>query len=191
MNILMAGVGGQGLILVAKVLGDACIATNNHCVTAEVHGMAQRGGMITCLVRIGDHQGPLMPTGAADVLLGFEPLEALRSQSMLSERTTVVLNTNRIMPFTVTMGQDKFPSLETIVAEFKNITERVHTLDGSALAEKAGTPQALNIVLLGALAKTGLLPFSKEVLVKAITKNVPPKTKDLNLKAFELGYGAV
>jgi indolepyruvate ferredoxin oxidoreductase beta subunit len=188
LNILMAGVGGQGLILAARVLGDAAIAVNSHCITSEVHGMARRGGMVTCLVRLGDVNGPLMATGAADVLLGFEPLEALRAQRMTSRDTVILLNTNKIIPFTVSSGQDEYPALDQIISAFKDITDKVHPIDVNELAEQAGAPQALNIVLLGALAKTGLLPFDKDVLIDSVAKNVPARFKDANMRAVELGY---
>jgi len=190
-NVLMAGVGGQGLILAARVLGDAAIASNTHCITSEVHGMARRGGMVTCLVRLGDVSGPLMAKGAADVLLGYEPLEALRSQHELSNMTTVILNTNKIIPFTVSSGQDEYPKMDEIVSAFKEITDNVFPLDVNALAKQAGVPQALNIVLLGALVKTGSLPFDKDALLAAVENNVPPRTKDANLQACELGYDAI
>ena len=190
-NILMAGVGGQGLILAARVLGDAAIASKTHCITSEVHGMAQRGGMVTCLVRLGDVSGPLMAKGAADVLLGYEPLEALRAQRELSRKTTVLLNTNRIIPFTVSSGEDEYPAIEEIISAFKDITDDVHSFDVNALAKQAGAPQALNIVLLGALIKTGKLPFGKDVLIESVKKNVPERFLEANLKAVELGFEAV
>ncbi len=190
-NILMAGVGGQGLILAARVLGDVAIAAGSHCITSEVHGMARRGGMVTCLVRMGDVQGPLMATGAADVLLGYEPLEALRSQHGISRDSTVLLNTNRIIPFTVSSGAEEYPEVDEIISAFKGITGDVHPFDVNALARQAGAPQALNIVLLGALFKTARLPFEKSMLVDAVSKNVPERFREANLKAVELGYDAL
>jgi indolepyruvate ferredoxin oxidoreductase beta subunit len=191
MNVAMAGVGGQGLILAARVLGDSCIATGDHCVTSEVHGMAQRGGMVTCLVRIGDNEGPLMASGAADILLGFEPLEALRSQHMTSKKTMVLLNTNPIIPFSVSSGEGTYPPVDTIIEAFKGITDHVHAVDVNALAREAGAPPALNIVLLGILSRTDLLPFGKDVLKEAVSVNVPARLLDANLKAFDLGYEAI
>lgn len=184
-NILITGVGGQGILLASNVLGKAAIYSNYNVVGVETHGMAQRGGSVVSHIRIGEVYSPLIPEGEADFLLAFEPLEALRQINFLNEESTVILNSRPIYPPSLKGEIWKYPKIEKITKalEFCNII----SLDATDLAKKAGNIRTLNVVMLGVLSSCKNFPLPEESLKKAITETVPKKTIDINLKAFHLG----
>ena len=190
MDIIVVGVGGQGILTCSNILAKASMNAGLNVITSEVHGMAQRGGSVEVHVRIGDVHSPLIPIGGADFMLALEPVEALRKVEYLNERSTVLLNTKPIIPVTVTLGKASYPSLEEILDNIRSITNNVKTLNAEELAKKAGSVRAMNVVMLGALAK--ILPlFSLEDLKKAVKDVLPEKLHDVNIKALELGYEAI
>ncbi|HOV27982.1 MAG TPA: indolepyruvate oxidoreductase subunit beta [Pseudobacteroides sp.] len=186
-DILIAGVGGQGTVLASRLLADAAIKAGYFVRTSETIGMAQRGGCVVSHVRIGDETlSPVIPYGAADLLIGFEPAEAARNIARLSPDGKCVVNTRIIKPVTAslnTVSYDVEPILEYIG---KNSSKRI-LVDGYELAEKSGSVKALNTVLLGITAALGFLPFSKEEILNIISENVSPKYLDLNKKAYNIG----
>lgn len=189
-DIMLSGVGGQGTLLAAKILGDAAILAGKHVVVSEVHGMAQRGGSVECMVRIGDALGPIIPDNGADAIVGFEPIEILRYIQKTSNKTVVVMNSHKVVPFTVATGAEKYPSLDEVRAEIKKRCGKLIELEAYDLACKAGTGLATNIVLVGALCGSGVLPMSEEIVLQAVKKNVPAKYVEVNEKAFRLGIQA-
>jgi len=182
-NILLAGVGGQGVILAAYVLGEAALAEGYDVKQNDVVGMSQRGGSVVSHLRFGTKvSSPLVATGAADLMLSFEIVEALRYLHWLRPGGLLVYNTLRINPAPVAAGLVPYPTdvADRIAATWDN----VRPIDANAIATQAGNVRAANMVLLGAIS--GHLPFSLDTWKQIIEKTVPPKTIEANLKAFDL-----
>ena len=183
-NILIVGVGGQGIVLASEVLAAVCLAAGHDVKQSEVHGMAQRGGSVTSHVRFGKEVfSPTIEKGEADIMLSFELMESMRWLEFLSTDGTAIVNKQRIDPMTVASGKAKYP--ERIAEVLKVRSKHLDLVDAAALAKKAGNLKTTNVILLGVLSKH--LEFDKELWVEAISNRVPPKTKEINLKAFELG----
>jgi indolepyruvate ferredoxin oxidoreductase beta subunit len=184
-DIVVVGVGGQGVILISSISGKAALKAGLPIRSAETHGMAQRGGSIINHLRIGCVFGPMVPTGGADILLALEPAEALRYAHYLSRDGVALVNTNPVLPSTVTTGQSRYPPLEEILAPLQRICRDIKTLDATKLAVKAGNPQTMNVVMLGALSK--YIPLREEMLIESLSESVPAKFLEVNRRAFELG----
>jgi len=183
-NLLLSGVGGQGVVLASYVLSQVAMAEGYDVKQSEVHGMSQRGGSVTSHFRFGDKVwSPLVTPGMADILLSFEALEALRYAHWLRPGGLLVYNTVRINPSPVAAGLAEYPA--DIDARIAAVAANVRCVDAGALAEKAGTVKAVNVVMLGATSSA--LPFAPETWEAVIRRVVPPKTVDVNLKAFALG----
>lgn len=187
-NILIAGVGGQGVILASEIIAAAAMEAGHDVKQSEVHGMAQRGGSVVSHVRFGPRVfSPLVEPGTGHLLLSFEKSEALRWTGLLNPAGgVVVLNTQEIIPVTVSQGLSEYPhdaALRLTGAGFKTVA-----LDALALAREAGTERAVNVVLIGAASP--FLPLDQELLRKVVAERVPAKYRDLNIKAFELGLSA-
>lgn len=183
---MIVGVGGQGTLLASRVLGNVALKKNFDVKVSEVHGMAQRGGSVVTYVKMGSKVfSPLIEKGEADVILAFERLEALRWADYLKEDGIFVVNEQRIDPMPVITGKAKYP--EHIIEKLTEKTGRTITIDALKLARECGNIKAVNIVLMGLLAK--FIPIEKEVWLEAIREVVPAKALEVNLKAFEAGYG--
>ena len=188
-NVVLAGVGGQGILLAAEILGASAVRDGLNVRVSEIHGMAQRGGAVISNVRIGSRVlAATVMEGQADVLLGFEPVETLRSLSFASEKTLVIMNSQGIMPTELTAKMQSYPTLEEVEKKIRRFTEKMVVVDVVKLAERAGNVLAQNIVLLGVLAAAAHVPVEKESLMEALGELVPAKHLDVNVKAFELGY---
>ena len=190
-NIYLAGVGGQGILTAAQVLGRVAVDNNINVLVNETHGMAQRGGVVTCNVRYGDVLSPLIPEGEADVVTAFEPVEALRCLGIANENTFFIVNTARIYPFTVSLGQEKYPPMEELIEKIEKFTRRVVFLDANELARGAGNEITTNMVLVGGIFALGVLPFNREQFVTTLERVLPQKTLKLNLNAFDAGNNFV
>jgi indolepyruvate ferredoxin oxidoreductase, beta subunit len=191
-NIIICGVGGQGVVLMSEVLGNAAVRDGVAVKGSEVLGMAQRGGSVFSNIRLGgDTLAPLTPEGRCDILIAVEPSEALRSIQYLAKGSVVVLNTRQVYPYTVFLGQSGYPEIEAIKKGLARVTDRIITLDATALAQQAGSLQAANVVMLGALFGTGLLPVTAETARAMILSRFKAKVGEINIKAFNLGYEAV
>jgi len=185
-NILICGVGGQGVLLAGDIIAEAAIAAGLDAKKSEVHGMAQRGGSVVSHVRYGDKvNSPLIRAGEADAILSFEEMETARYLDFLKPGGTVIINRQQVMPMTVATGQADYPS--DIIEKIRSHIPATFLCDGIKLSEQAGSAKTINIVLLGALAKQLDLP--KDTWITTISARVPPKTVAMNVKAFELGYG--
>lgn len=187
-DLLIVGVGGQGVILASDILGKAVVIEGLPVRSAETHGMAQRGGAVENHVRIGCKYRSLIPAGGADCLMSMEPLEALRYARFVKHSGVAVVNTEKIVPVTVNLGKVQYPELDVIVSTMQGLCSEVKAEDFTGLAKKAGAVQALNVVMIGAVSK--YLPIKAETLKEVIAKSVPAKTIAVNLKAFELGRTA-
>lgn len=188
-NLIAAGVGGQGVILATKILGNAAMKENFDVVVSEIHGMAQRGGAVVSHVRIGHKvYSPTILEGSADAILGFEPVEVLRWLCYANDRTRIVASKRCVIPPSVSIGVAKYPSLDSIFETYRSFTQNITIIDAFRLAEEAGSRITQNIVLLGALAATEVLPLNNDTLKECIRERVPKKYIEANLKAFDLGY---
>ena len=186
-SVMIVGVGGQGTLLDSRVLGSAMLSQGVDVKVSEVHGMSQRGGSVVTYVRYGDKvYSPIIAQGEADVLLAFEALEAARYLPWLKPEGTVVVNTQQMDPMPVVTGVAEYP--KDILGKVREQGVKVVALDALGMAEEAGSSKAVNVVLIGAMAKKLDLP--KEVWIDTIKETVPSKFIDMNLKAFELGYNA-
>jgi indolepyruvate ferredoxin oxidoreductase, beta subunit len=192
LNVIIAGVGGQGVVLLSEILGNAAVRDGLKVRGSEVLGMAQRGGSVFSNIRLGeDVFSPMTTDGKCDILMAVEPSEALRNIQYLNKTTTVVLNTRKVIPATVSMGKSKYPETNQIYSELESAAGKVITLDAVEIAEKAGNRQTSNVVMLGALFGSGKMPIKLEIVKEAILERVPAKAADVNLKAFDMGYEAV
>ncbi|MBO5850839.1 MAG: indolepyruvate oxidoreductase subunit beta [Clostridia bacterium] len=183
-NIMIVGVGGQGTLLASRILGNVAIKCGYDVKVSEVHGMSQRGGSVVTYVKYGKVvNSPIIDFGEADVILAFEKLEAIRALPYLKIGGKIILNDREIAPMPVITGACEYPT--GIVEELLSKAEVV-SLDALNLSLQAGSLKAVNVVLIGVLAKT--MQIEKQVWLDVIKETVPPKFLDLNIKAFELGY---
>ena len=183
-NIMIVGVGGQGTLLTSRILGGITVEAGYDVKLSEVHGMAQRGGSVVTFVRYGEKVAePIVEEGQADLLIAFEMLEAKRYAHFLKKDGVLVVNEQRIDPITVVTGAATYP--EGIVEELEK-EYSVLKIDAMDEALKLGNSKVFNIIVLGMAAKH--MDFSKEDWLKVIEKTVPPKTVDMNKKAFLLGF---
>lgn len=188
-NVIMVGVGGQGTILASEILAEAALKSGHDVRKSEIHGMAQRGGSVSSHIRFGSNvKSPLIEMGQADIMLTFEKVESLRYADMMRDGAKIIMNDLEIVPTTVSLGAGKYPEgIEKIIRELGFELIEINALE---LAQKAGNPKTANVVLLAKLASL-LDEIKKEIWVDVIKRRVPSKFLDVNLKAFELGYGAV
>ena len=189
-NILIAGVGGQGNLLASRLLAVAAASMGYQITIGETKGASQRSGSVCSHVRLSDSPvGPLIPQKGAHIILGFEPVEAVRlSRKYSGENTVALVNTAPVVPMLVAQGLQEYPPMSQVVAELESLNEQVHMIDGTELAGRAGDPIVLNVVMLGALCGLERLPFGREEFVEALVEKVPEKHRVLNQKAFEAGY---
>jgi indolepyruvate ferredoxin oxidoreductase beta subunit len=183
-NIMIVGVGGQGTLLTSRILGGITIKAGYDVKLSEVHGMAKRGGSVVTFVRYGDKVNePIVEEGQADVLIAFERLEALRYAHFLKKDGVLVVNDQRIDPMPVVIGAAKYP--ENIIEDLEK-KYKVLKVDAMAEALKLGNPKTFNVIVLGMAARH--MDFKKEDWLEVIENTVPPKTVEINKKAFEAGY---
>lgn len=183
-NIMIVGVGGQGTLLASRILGRVAIKEGYDVKVSEVHGMSQRGGSVVTYVKYGDKvYSPIIDRGEADIVLAFEILEAYRAVPYLKKGGKMIANTQKMNPMPVITGAMEYPAdIEKKLAEKINL----QAVDALSLAEQAGTIKAVNVVLIGLLAKS--MSVDKSVWIETIKETVPERFIELNLKAFELGY---
>jgi len=189
-NIVLTGVGGQGIITAANILGKAAIKAKLNVFVSEVHGMAQRGGSVNCDVRIGNVTGPLVASGTADAIISTEPIEALRYIRFSNKNTKIITDITPVIPFTVSSSGEEYPDLELVFKELSNYG-KLYKIDAVKIARDAGAIITKNIVMLGALAEIDVLPFDSDILLETILENIPSKYKEINKKAYENGLKAI
>ena len=189
LNIYAIGVGGFGIGSLTRVLSLAAQNSGLDILGSETHGLAQRGGVVTSTLRIGpDIKGsPLIIKGEADIVAALEPLEALRSMPWLKRGGLVVYNTSRIQPLGVRLKTDEYPSLESIETELKKVTDRVIPVEASLMAKDLGLSQAVNMIIIGVIARQGVLPFGMDRIEEAVKAATPERFLEVNLKALEVG----
>ncbi len=191
-KIVVAGVGGQGTLLASRLLADAAIRSGLSVKIGETYGMAQRGGPVMGHIQIGgDVNNPQIRKGEADVLVGFEPAEAVRrGVTYLKKGGLALINTRITAPIEVVSGLVPYPDMKKMMSLLRNVTEDIHLFDATGIAEEAGDPITTNVVMLGAITKSGLLPYSNEIILETLKAGLKPRFLDLNMRAFELGKKA-
>ncbi len=184
-NILLCGVGGQGTVLASKLLSSAAMSTGQNVLAAETIGMAQRGGSVTSHVRIGENiYSPLIAHGEADIIIAFEPSEAVRAMPYLRVGGIVVLNTRPVRPVTGTLSGSIYDGGE-MLDYIKSKGIAVIAVDGDSACAALGSPRVLNVVLLGAAVRSGALGITADMLKSEIIKKINPKFHELNLRAID------
>ena len=181
-NIMIVGVGGQGTLLASRILGNAVIRQGHDVKVSEVHGMSQRGGSVVTYVKYGEKvYSPIIDKGEADIILAFELLEAYRALPYLKKGGKMIVNAQRINPMPVITGAMEYPAQ---IAEKLDQLVDLTSLDALSLAREAGNIKAVNVVLIGVMAKNTEIPY--EEWVETIKATVPAKFLEVNLKAFDL-----
>lgn len=184
-SIMIVGVGGQGTLLASKILGNALISCGYDVKVSEVHGMSQRGGSVVTYVKYGDRvDSPIIEKGEADLILSFEQLEAARWLPFLKMNGKMIVNTQAMDPMPVITGAAVYP--EGILESLSEAGVDITAIDALELAVSAGSPKAVNVVLIGIMAKN--MELDREVWLETIRNTVPEKFIDMNIKAFDLGY---
>jgi indolepyruvate ferredoxin oxidoreductase beta subunit len=189
-RLIIVAVGGQGNLLASKVLGEAALLADIPVRMSEIHGMAQRGGVVESAVVFGDADSTIISDAEADVLLGFEPSETLRALNKCNADTVVITNTAPLPPFTVAIGKGTYPGIQELQELIRNKTARLIAFDAQALAKQAGNIMSLNMVLLGSLIQTAIMPVSADDVKEALRTSTKKAFVDINIKAFELGFEA-
>ena len=191
-TVQIGGVGGQGVLLASMVLGNAAMAMGYDVAMSEVHGMAQRGGSVLSTVRFGDGVvSPLEAAGSANMILGFEPVETCRNLPLGNKDTVVLMNLDPVLPSMVAAGFEEYPKMEELTECVRSKNPNLVTIDATEIAIKAGKAVAANAVMIGAVAAMKGFPIPKDVLHETLMSQVPEKFKELNSKAFEMGYSAI
>ena len=183
-NIMIVGVGGQGTLLASRILGAAVIKAGYDVKVSEVHGMSQRGGSVVTYVKFGDKvNSPIIDKGEADIILAFEALEAYRAMPWLKKGGKMIVNIQNINPMPVITGAAEYPCdiIEKMSAKLD-----VEAIDALSLSKEAGNIKAVNVVLIGVMAKSTDIPYER--WIETVKETVPEKFLAVNLKAFELGY---
>jgi indolepyruvate ferredoxin oxidoreductase beta subunit len=187
-RIFFTGVGGQGTLLATRMVGEAALAEGLAVTMSEIHGMAQRGGVVESSVVIGKAFSPTIPDGEADILMAFEPLEALRALTKCNAQSLIISSTVPIMPFTVATGQSVYPEVAALREQIKEKVADLIWLDAVELARKAGSERASNTALVGVLAGSGRLPIARGSWEEALKRTLPARLLEINRQAFEAGY---
>lgn len=184
LNLLIVGVGGQGTLLASRILGTVALKMNFDVKVSEVHGMSQRGGSVVTYVKFGEKvYSPLIEKGEADMIIAFEQLEAMRWADYLSQDGKMIINEQEIDPMPVIIGKAAYP--KNIVGSL-GAAHSILSLDALKIAQECGTIKAVNIVLLGVMAR--LTGIDRQIFIDAIHEVVPSKVREINLKAFNEGY---
>ncbi|UCF08945.1 MAG: indolepyruvate oxidoreductase subunit beta [Thermoplasmata archaeon] len=195
-DIMFAGVGGQGIVMLSNIIGTACAKADLNAITGELHGLSQRSGTVFIHMRVGgDNISPLIPYGGADAIVALEPQEALRYIEYLKNDGIIIMNTRMIHPpiEVAALSKEKrtdFITFEAVRENIGAVTDNIASLDALALAKEAGNPLTENVVFIGALSALAAFPLDSKVLKESVAETVPKKALDVNIRAFDLGYKA-
>ncbi|MGN0152933.1 MAG: indolepyruvate oxidoreductase subunit beta [Lachnospiraceae bacterium] len=190
-SVILCGVGGQGTVLASKLISYAAMAKGEEVKSAETIGMAQRGGSVTSHIRIGEGAfSPLIPEGKADVMIAFEPAEAVRNLAYLKEGGVVVVSKKAVKPVSASLAAKPYEGQEMLDYLQKRV-EHLIIVDGEQATERLGSAKVLNVVLLGAAIACNEIDISMEEIRDAVAKKVPEKFLELNCRALEAGADCV
>ena len=188
-NIIVSGVGGQGVVTTGLLISRAAIAGGNHVVMSEIHGLAQRGGSVSVDVRIGDYHAPMIPDGDADLVIGLEPIEAERVLTRAGPGTKVIMSREKMAPVSLGIQGKEYPDVDQIISEISR-EFLVYAIDAITLAREAGNARTVNVVVVGFALGLGLLEIPEKHIVEEMNIMFPGKLSGVNLKALELGKAA-
>ncbi|MHC5007866.1 MAG: indolepyruvate oxidoreductase subunit beta [Planctomycetota bacterium] len=192
-RIAIAGTGGQGVVTAARVLCDAFVEQGHDVVSSQLHGMAQRGGSVQSAVMIGCGISPVIAGGAADFVLGLEPVETARALPLMSRRTRVFMNTEPIVPFVLAQRHvlekpgAEYPDIDGLIEQVRAAAGQVHPFDATKLATDAGSPRTLNVLMLGCLLATEALPCTPARFWESVSRIIPAPLVEANTGAFLAG----
>ena len=190
LNLIITGVGGQGNVLSSQILGQALVGKGYFVTIGETYGASQRGGSVMSHIRLSSQKqlSPLIPQGRAEVVLGLEPVEALRVLTGYGYRDTVVItNTRPIYPTDVTSGDETYPEMEEIESALRNLSRELHVIPATEKALEMGSPILGNMIMIGALLKRNLLPLTAAEFAETLKQNFQRKRLESNLQALEIG----
>jgi len=187
-KIFCTGVGGQGTLLATYLIGEAALKAGLPVMVSEIHGMAQRGGVVESAVVMGSRKSPIISDGEADILLAFEPSEAMRALRKCNPESLVISSVVPLIPFTVSSGKESYPDVDKLLDSIKNQVRKFIGFNALELARKAGSELSQNMVILGALFKHGGLPIDPEIMRDLIKTRTKKAFREVNIRAFELGY---
>ena len=190
-NIYICGVGGQGIIKTSVIIGEAAMNEGYNVVMSEIHGMSQRGGVVSTELKIGDYKSSIINESDADIILSFEPVEAVRAINKANNETKIVFNTSPIVPSTLTQFNQTYPKIDDIISSLNENYNFIYPIDGEKLAIESGNILSLNMVLLGGVIANDTFPLSKESIIKSMKNNLHPRFHEMNLNAIEKGYDFV
>lgn len=188
-NVIVAGVGGQGVVTAGTLISHAALVKGHNVVMSEIHGLAQRGGSVSVEVRIGNVKSPIIPVGQADLILGLEPMEAVRAAERAGTRTKILTNVERISPVSLTMRGLEYPQIEGMLSELVEKLD-VYLIDALPFAMEAGDPRSASTVMVGAALKLGVLPIDEDSVLEALKDRFSPKLFEINRKALQFGMSA-
>jgi indolepyruvate ferredoxin oxidoreductase beta subunit len=192
-RILIAGTGGQGVLTAARLLCDRFVELGHHVVSGQLHGMAQRGGAVQSSVIIDGGISPVIPSGRADYVVGFEPVETARALPFISPKTVVYMNTSPVIPFILAQravskeGSAEYPSVEGLSNAIRAVTPSLFPFNATQCAVEAGAARALNMVMLGCLLGSSSLPCTAEEFWNPVAERMPPPLRETNTRAFWRG----
>ena len=193
-NVVICGIGGQGNILASGLMGSALVEKGYKVSVGETYGASQRGGSVMSHLRVSDERerGVLIPHGQADIVVAFEPVEALRILRVYGNKNTkVIYDTRPAYPLGVLIGEDEYPSLEDIAAEIESSCSDSYPLPATEMAVEAGNSKVANIIMMGALAAMDEMPIEPEEFYKGLEQNFKGKVLDMNKDVFMVGYNAI
>jgi len=190
-NIYICGVGGQGIIKTSVIIGEAAMNEGYDVLMSEIHGMSQRGGVVSTELKIGEYKSSIIEKNNADIILAFEPIEAIRALDKANKDTKIVFNTYPIIPSTLIQFNQTYPNINEIIANLNENFNSVYPIEAEKLAIEAGSLLSLNMVLLGATIANDKFPLSKEAIIKAMKNNLASRFHEMNLNAIEKGYASV
>lgn len=189
-RIFLTGVGGQGTLTATNLLAQTALEQGIYVTSGEIHGMAQRGGVVVSTILLGGLKSPKIGPGEADILIGFEPLETYRGLPYLVPNGVVVSSTESVAPVAVSLGKAEYPDITIIEHAVRKVASRAILMPARSLGKKAGAIQSGNIALLAAMLATDVLPFGVDALKATIERNLNPKIVGVNLEAADLGAEA-
>lgn len=189
-RVVCVGVGGQGNLLASNLLGQTALRLSIPVVVSEIHGMAQRGGVVESAVLLGDVTSPIVSNGECDVLLSFEPVETARLLGRCNKDSVVISNVQPLPPFTVAVGQGTYPDVDKLMDQVRGKVKKLITLRGNDMAAEAGNPLSLNMVMVGALIGSGAIEITEEAMKETIATQTKKAFLESNIKAFDLGKAA-
>ena len=189
--MLLAGVGGQGVLLTSRVLCEGAMRAGLQVVSGEIRDMAQRGGAVSATVVTGGARSPVIPLGEADVVVGFEPMETARAARYIGKNTLVITNTHPVMPLTLSVRGRAYPHIDPLLSQIRAACGELIMIDATRTALEKGSLRSLNMVMLGAMAARSDLPIENDVLAGIVSEGSPAGFREINLHAFEAGANLV